>query len=89
MKTNEERAAAYAICRERGHVDSGVLLTSMPPWNVCKHCGTNYRHTQPELVEQNPPILLSELDPEDVPRPHPGDDIGVVETKYVERSPYN
>jgi len=44
----------YLICKERGHVDSGVRLASNPPWLVCVKCGTSYRH-EVKLIEMNIP----------------------------------
>ena len=55
LRTDAERIESYRICRERGHVPSGMELTSLPSWMVCRWCGTAYRWTEPELVEQNAP----------------------------------
>lgn len=49
------RKEQYEICKERGHVPAPILLTSNPPWNVCKHCDTRYRYSFPELIESNVP----------------------------------
>jgi hypothetical protein len=54
MATVSERRFAYQQCMERGHQDSGITLTSNPPWSVCKWCGTHYRYEQ-HLVEANVP----------------------------------
>lgn len=48
------RREAYEVCQERGHTDSGRILTSDPPWRVCKFCGTWYRH-ESHMVEGNVP----------------------------------
>lgn len=49
-----DRYAEYLICQQRGHESSGMTLTSSPPWEVCRFCGTHYRH-EVNLVEQNVP----------------------------------
>ena len=49
------RLEIYRICQERGHDPSGALLMSNPPMYRCKWCGTNYRWTEPELVEAGQP----------------------------------
>lgn len=49
-----DRWNEYQVCKERGHVDSGIQLSSLPPFNVCAKCGTHYRWSQ-ELVEKNIP----------------------------------
>ena len=47
--TDEDRAEGskrrktYEICKERGHQPSGMMLSSNPPWETCKRCGTAYR----------------------------------------------
>jgi hypothetical protein len=51
---DDERRAAYLICKQRGHQSSGITLTSNPPWSVCRHCGTHYR-TETKTVESNVP----------------------------------
>ena len=50
----DERSRQYRICAERGHVPSDVVLSSNPPWQVCRHCGTQYRY-ETKLVEANVP----------------------------------
>jgi len=52
--TPEALLRAYEVCRERGHTPSGQVLTSNPPWNVCKFCGTHFRYEQ-RLIESNTP----------------------------------
>lgn len=37
-----ERWRQYQICQIRGHKPSGIRLSSNPPMDVCKHCGTQY-----------------------------------------------
>lgn len=49
MKSKYEE---YLLCKDRGHKESGLVLTSYPPWNVCKYCGTAYRDEE----ELNAPI---------------------------------
>lgn len=49
-----KRWEAYQICKERGHQPGDVLLTSDPPQNICKHCGTYYR-VETRVVESNVP----------------------------------
>lgn len=49
------RREAYEICVERGHKESGVVLCSNPPWDVCKFCGTHFRF-ETRLVESNIPV---------------------------------
>lgn len=44
----------YLICKERGHQPSDITLLSIPPWNVCKHCGTKYRREM-VLTEMDAP----------------------------------
>lgn len=51
-----KRVAAYEVCKERGHTDSGLILTSNPPWSVCEFCGTNYRY-ETKLIEGRTPLL--------------------------------
>lgn len=46
-----ERAAQYLICQVRGHAKSGAVTASIPPQNICKHCGTYFWWTEPKLVE--------------------------------------
>jgi hypothetical protein len=53
-KTDWERLVAYRECAKRGHLSSGVTLTSNPPWAVCAECGTHYRE-ETRIVEQNAP----------------------------------
>ena len=42
-KKNENNPA-YLECQKRGHTASGEVLTSAPPWDVCKYCGVPYRY---------------------------------------------
>ena len=53
-ESERDPRAEYDICASRGHEPSGLTLTSNPPWQVCKHCGTHYRY-ETRLVEQNTP----------------------------------
>ena len=55
-----ERLEAYRICQERGHVASGLVLTSSPPWRECKHCGTAYR-IEESVVELRSPEDSNEM----------------------------
>jgi len=55
-----ERLEAYRICQERGHVTSGLVLTSSPPWRECKHCGTAYR-IEESVVELGSPEDSNEM----------------------------
>ena len=51
---DDERAVQYAECIRRGHQTSNRVLTSNPPWQVCRFCGTHFRYEQ-RLIEQNEP----------------------------------
>jgi len=62
MKNNDERLEAYKICKTRGHEPSGIVLTSNPPWQVCKHCETHYQYSKPTLIESNVPKLKETKD---------------------------
>jgi len=53
-KSEKERLEQYKICKERGHVDSGITLTSNPPWSVCAKCGAKYRY-ETRLIEYGQP----------------------------------
>ncbi len=54
--TNDQRLEAYKICQIRTHESSSMQLTSNPPWDVCKHCGTGFRYEiTRELKECNIP----------------------------------
>ena len=45
MSWAEPNLEQYYICKERdGHTPSGFRLTSNPPWDTCKHCGTAFRY---------------------------------------------
>jgi ATP-dependent Clp protease ATP-binding subunit ClpC len=46
------RAEQREICKVRGHVASGHVLTSNPPWNICEYCNTRYRY-ETNLVEMD------------------------------------
>jgi hypothetical protein len=50
-----ERYEQYLICKDRGHSASDVLLTSSPPLNICRFCGTSYRYAIQETLEMNAP----------------------------------
>lgn len=52
--SDAERLEAYNVCNERSHESDGQLLTSNPPWMVCKFCGTYFRYEQ-RLIESNVP----------------------------------
>lgn len=54
----EERRAAYEICKQRGHQPSGLTLACIPPLQVCKWCSTQYRF-ETTLVEQNVPEAVA------------------------------
>ena len=51
---NKDRLKAYKICKERGHSPDDLILTSSPPQNICKHCGTRYRY-ETKLIEFDVP----------------------------------
>lgn len=53
--SSEIKKSTYEICQERGHASSGQILTSIPPWNVCKFCGTYYRKESGVEIESNIP----------------------------------
>lgn len=50
----DKRHEQYLICTQRGHESSELTLTSDPPWEVCRHCGTHFRYEQ-MIVEANVP----------------------------------
>ena len=54
MTMTVSRYEHYVVCKERGHEESGVILASNPPWDVCRYCGTHYR-TEMTIVENNVP----------------------------------
>ena len=54
----EDQKKQYEVCKVRGHTPSNIVLTSKPPWNVCKHCGIHYRFEQ-KLVEGTPWLTAS------------------------------
>ncbi len=41
----------YIICKRRGHEAGGTVLTTNPPWQICKYCKMAFRWSKPELVE--------------------------------------
>ena len=49
-----DQVRQYEICKDRGHEPDNIMLMSMPPWNICKHCGTQYRY-ESTLIERNYP----------------------------------
>ena len=53
--SNAELLAAYEVCKARGHTSNGLTLTSNPPWEVCKYCGTHYR-LEIMQIERNVPV---------------------------------
>lgn len=55
MYTTNPDPAVYAECQKRGHSPSGLVLTSNPPWDTCKHCGVAYRYDT-TLVELGAPF---------------------------------
>lgn len=54
----KQRRDEYEICMRRGHQPSNTVLTSYPPKNVCKWCGTHYYRAD-RIHESNVP---SEID---------------------------
>lgn len=57
-QTEEEqrrRLREYRICLDRGHQSDGLVLTSIPPQQRCKWCGTRYFYTEPEMIEMDAP----------------------------------
>lgn len=50
-----QRWAEYRICKERGHQPSEIVTASLPPQNICRHCGTHY-WTETIKREINAPV---------------------------------
>lgn len=55
MNNTAQRLDEYRICQKRGHQPDSIILTSNPPKNVCKWCGTHYT-TKKEVIETNFPV---------------------------------
>lgn len=60
-RTIGQRIEAYEVCKERGHAPSAKVIATIPPWNVCRYCGTSYR-SQSILEEQNVPAVAPEAE---------------------------
>lgn len=53
--------AEYAVCQRRGHDGSGHVLTSIPPKQICRWCGTHF-WTEHVAHEGNAPSRLATTD---------------------------
>jgi hypothetical protein len=48
--------AEYEICKKRGHTSTGIgMSVGNTIKSTCKHCGTVYYFTDPQLVEERRP----------------------------------
>jgi hypothetical protein len=64
IQTDADRRVEYETCQKRGHQRSGYVLSSVPPKDVCKWCGTAYWYTTELHESQVPPGALVESAPD-------------------------
>lgn len=61
-----DRYQEYLICKRRGHEASGRATTpgTGQTRQICRWCGTHYYYPVPQIVEENVPMDLSNVNGE-------------------------
>ena len=62
----------YDVCVHQGHIPTGEILTSDPPWSICARCRVAYRFDlTAEECGRTGRVLAWTLEPKVVPHPSP------------------